>query len=143
MEYLLIGLIISIIYSILVLPEKCGFNPKLSFTLYPLISKGMVIIPISKEKAIHIHHWIIAALIILFFNKYLITIIWFFAFLAGIKANSYISAILSFICFFFSLLPSVSIYISKMTFGFLIGLMLQGLNYNDAFDIIIPNPYNK
>ena len=47
MEYLLIGLVISIIYCIIILPEKSGCKPNLSFNLYPIIYDGMLIIPIS------------------------------------------------------------------------------------------------
>ncbi len=143
MEYFLVGLVISIIYCIIILPEKSGCKPNLTFNLFPIIYDGMLIIPISDKKALHIHHWIIASLIILFFNKYLVTILWFFGFLAGIKVNSYISSIFSFICLISSLIPSLTKNISKITFGFLLGLMIQGLTYNDAFDIIVNNPYNK
>lgn len=52
------GVSISILYKYLVLPNNEGEQPKWKPTLYPVIYKGMVIVPISSKKAIHIHHWI-------------------------------------------------------------------------------------
>ena len=96
-----VGLILALIYSILVLPKNVGEYPKISPTIYPFLYKGMVFIPYGKN-SLHIHHWIIAFFICLYFyNK-----------------NQYI-------------------------FGFSIGLLLQGLTYNDSYKIISPNPYNK
>lgn len=74
MRDFLLGLILSVIYSILVLPQKTGKTPNISFTFYPFLFKGMFFIPISKEKSIHIHHWLIF-LSILCFHKYLPSIL--------------------------------------------------------------------
>ena len=59
MMEVIIGLLLSGIYSYLVLPKKEKGHPRISPTLYPLIFKGMIMIPISKEKCFHMHHWII------------------------------------------------------------------------------------
>ena len=69
---------------------------------------SMIIIPISKNKAIHLHHWIFLSIIVLFLNKYF--------------KNKKLLEIL---------------------IGFFLGLIIQGLTYNDAYDFIIQNPYYK
>jgi hypothetical protein len=67
---IIIGILLSILYIYLILPRKEGGIPLIKFTLYPIIYKGMIHIPINKEKILHIHHWIICALcLILFYNK--------------------------------------------------------------------------
>ena len=53
------GLFVSCVYSILVLPNNEGSEPKINPTVYPLIYKGMIIIPYNKLNAIHLHHWIL------------------------------------------------------------------------------------
>ena len=68
MQYILLGLILSVIYSILVLPLKTGQSPYINFTVYPLIFKGMIYIPISSKKCIHVHHWIIFLGVLFFYN---------------------------------------------------------------------------
>ena len=67
----IIGLIISIIYSYLILPKINGKEPSIKITIPNLMYKSMIIIPYNKRKAIHIHHWIIFLCIILisFFYK--------------------------------------------------------------------------
>ncbi len=54
-----IGLFISYIYSLLILPHNEGSEPTINPTIYPLLYKGMIIIPYNKENAIHLHHWVI------------------------------------------------------------------------------------
>lgn len=61
----ILGLLLSIIYSYLVLPKQEKEAPKISPTLYPIIYKGMIMIPISKEKCFHIHHWVISLFILI------------------------------------------------------------------------------
>ena len=61
----IIGLLLSIIYSYIVLPKKEKESPKINPTLYPIIFKGMIMIPISKEKCFHIHHWIVNLFILI------------------------------------------------------------------------------
>ena len=53
------GLILSIIYSYIILPKECDDEPKINPNFYPIMFKGMLIVPITKKKALHIHHWII------------------------------------------------------------------------------------
>ena len=64
----LFGIILSIIYTFLLLPSKTGQDPSIHFTLYPIIFKGMIYIPISKKKCIHLHHWIIFLSILCFYK---------------------------------------------------------------------------
>ena len=56
---IVIGIIISYIYSLFILPKNEGLEPLLKPTIYPILYKGMVIIPYNKYKAIHLHHWVI------------------------------------------------------------------------------------
>lgn len=44
------GLLLSIIYSYLFLPKKEKEPPTISPTLYPIMFKGMIMLPISKKK---------------------------------------------------------------------------------------------
>jgi hypothetical protein len=53
------GLLISFVYSFLILPNNEGTEPVINPTIYPLIYQGMVIIPYNKVNAIHLHHWLI------------------------------------------------------------------------------------
>ena len=108
MKSVILGFFLSIIYSLLLLPRRSGNPPKLSITLYPILYNSMIIIPISKNKAIHLHHWIFLSVIVLFLNKYF--------------KNKKLLEILV---------------------GFFLGLIIQGLTYNDAYDFIIQNPYYK
>ena len=103
MKHIIFGLIISVIYSLLILPRKSGVHPNIMITIPPVMYKGMFIIPISNKKAIHLHHWIIFIIIISLYNKYMF----------------------------------------ETVIGFCIGLIIQGLTYKDAFDIIIKNPYKN
>ena len=56
---ILIGLLVALFYSMFFLPKKTGCLPRINPTIYPILYNGMVLIPISKKKALHIHHWII------------------------------------------------------------------------------------
>jgi hypothetical protein len=102
MQLFIIGIIISIIYSYFFLPKEKNEFPTINPTIYPILYKGMIIIPINKKKCIHIHHWILSLLLCL----------------------SYI---------FFDI-PLIVVGIS-------FGLIIQGLMYEDRFDIICKNPY--
>ena len=59
MKYYFLGLLIALIYTILVLPRKEYGIPNINLTLYPIIYKGMIYIPLDNKNAIHIHHWFI------------------------------------------------------------------------------------
>ena len=60
-----LGWLFSILYSQFILPNTSGDIPKFSPTVYPFLYQGMIMIPISSHKALHIHHWIIYASICL------------------------------------------------------------------------------
>jgi len=66
MNKLLLGILFGLIYSKIILPKEHNNIPKISFTLDSFLYKSMIIIPISKEKALHIHHWIIFSIILLY-----------------------------------------------------------------------------
>lgn len=66
-----VGLFISSIYSLLILPDNEGSEPTINPTIYPLLYKGMIIIPYNKVNAIHLHHWVVylfLCLLSLFYN---------------------------------------------------------------------------
>jgi hypothetical protein len=57
---LIIGSLAAIIYSYLFLPKhEGGTAGSDSFTIYPLIYKDNIKIPVSSKKMLHIHHWLI------------------------------------------------------------------------------------
>ena len=58
-----IGGLISFLYSVVILPKQEGNYPKIQPTIYPIMYKGMIMIPYNKNKAIHLHHWIFYLLI--------------------------------------------------------------------------------
>jgi hypothetical protein len=58
MIYFSLGLIVSIIYSYYCLPKNEGGEPSISITLYPILYKGMIYIPVGFDKYLHIHHWL-------------------------------------------------------------------------------------
>lgn len=108
MKSFILGFFLSIIYSLILLPRRSGNPPKMNITIYPILYNGMIIIPISKNKAIHLHHWIFLSIVVLFLKKYF-------------KNKNLLEILI----------------------GFFLGLIIQGLTYNDAYDFIIKNPYYK
>ncbi len=56
---IIIGLLIALCYSIFFLPRETGYLPRINPTIFPILYNGMVVIPISNNKALHVHHWII------------------------------------------------------------------------------------
>ena len=65
MLLILIGILISSIYSFYILPKNEGSTPSINPTIYPFLYKGMVIIPYNRKNAIHLHHWMIYLFIII------------------------------------------------------------------------------
>lgn len=63
-----VGLLFSTVYSFFVLPSTEGSEPVLNPTLYPILYRGMIIVPYGREKAVHVHHWLIYLLIYMFFE---------------------------------------------------------------------------
>ena len=76
MLFYIFGLGLAYYYSkyYLANTSKTEGIPKLDFTYHPIIYKGMIIIPFSNQKAIHLHHWIIY-LFLIFILSYLYEII--------------------------------------------------------------------
>lgn len=78
---LVIGILMAVVFSYIFLPTHAGGYPLIHPTVYPVMSNGMIFIPINKNKAIHLHHWLIALLLCTYFynkNQYI------FGFLIGI-----------------------------------------------------------
>jgi len=98
------GLVLSYFYSKLVLPRNIGNQPLINPTIYPILYRGMLIIPFNKTQAIHIHHWLFYLLICII---------------------------------------GLFLEIPKIIIGFSLGLFIQGLIYEDRFNFIEKNPYNK
>lgn len=66
-----VGLVVSYVYSLLILPDNEGSEPTINPTIYPLLYKGMIIIPYNNVNAIHLHHWVVyffICLLSLFFD---------------------------------------------------------------------------
>ena len=63
---LYLGSLIALIYSILVLPGKTNKAPLINPTIYPILYKGMIFISLNKDIALHIHHWLIFLIILLY-----------------------------------------------------------------------------
>lgn len=87
----IIGIILSILYSKIILPKEENNIPKINFTLYPIIENGMIIIsiPYLTKYKIHIHHWLIYLLIIIIFYNKLNDIIYYFCLGLIIQGLSY------------------------------------------------------
>ena len=65
MFWFCVGIMISVLWAIFILPKKEGSAPVLRPTLYPVVYKGMIIVPVNRRKAVHVHHWIVCLLICL------------------------------------------------------------------------------
>lgn len=63
----LFGLFVSCMFNAFMYPRLRRSNtyPHLQPTLYPILYRGMIHIPISTYKVLHIHHWLLYALVIL------------------------------------------------------------------------------
>ena len=69
MKLFILGLIFAKLYSYN-LPNEEGDYSKYNFSLTPIIYKGNLIIPISKDKAIHFHHWFVSIFMIYIFKSF-------------------------------------------------------------------------
>jgi hypothetical protein len=68
MNGILIGLLLAVLYCIILLPAHAGQGTNLDLTIYPILYKGMIFIPISKTQSIHLHHWMIFLGVLLFWR---------------------------------------------------------------------------
>ena len=65
---LYIGLLISAAYILFMFPNNnysTQSYPRIQLTLYPILYRGMIHIPISKRNCLHVHHWLVYSLVIL------------------------------------------------------------------------------
>ena len=53
------GLLLSLIFIYFILPKKSGYYPNIKINFKPLMFNSMIIIPINRNYALHIHHWFI------------------------------------------------------------------------------------
>lgn len=67
----ILGIGLGLLYIYGVLPCRAGGKPRLDFSLYPVLHKGMIIIPISEGQALHVHHWMFYSIFLLFTHEYL------------------------------------------------------------------------
>ena len=55
----ILGALVALIYSATVLPTDAGAVPKIAPTLWPILFRGMVMLPVGRRKCLHVHHWIL------------------------------------------------------------------------------------
>ena len=68
---LIIGSMIAIVYAYLFLPKSEGGKAgSKKLTFYPFMYEGKIVIPISNDEILHIHHWIIYLVLIIFIPNY-------------------------------------------------------------------------
>lgn len=58
------GCILFLFYAFGVLPEDSGHPPAVKPSIYPVLYKGMILVPVSQKKALHIHHWVLCAIFV-------------------------------------------------------------------------------
>ena len=68
MVQFILGFLLALVYSYFVFPKKEGQPPRISPTIYPILYKGMIILPFF-NKAIHLHHWILGLISCIYFIK--------------------------------------------------------------------------
>jgi len=69
---LIIGSVLAIVYSYLFLPNREGGRAgSKKLTFYPFMYEGKIVIPISSDEILHIHHWIIYLVLIIFIPNYI------------------------------------------------------------------------
>lgn len=66
--FYILGILSSLFYSIYCLGDT-GDIPVIKPSLYPIMYKGMLIIPMNTRIALHIHHWMVYV-IILFCSRF-------------------------------------------------------------------------
>ena len=69
---LILGIVLAIVYSILFLPSREGGaagSKKLTF--YPFMYEGKIVIPVTNDEILHIHHWIIYLVLIIFIPNHI------------------------------------------------------------------------
>jgi len=84
MFMIIVGLILSNIYCYNVLPRKEHEDPFIKITMWPILYRSMVIIPLNSTRAIHVHHWVLYMFILLFYGCLWE---WFIGFCAGMIIN--------------------------------------------------------
>ena len=71
-QLLILGSLIAMMYSYVFLPkhegEAAGSN---ILTLYPFMYEGKIIIPLSNDKVLHVHHWLIYLILVFFIQNYI------------------------------------------------------------------------
>ena len=69
---LIIGSVLAIVYAYLFLPKCEGGNAgSKKLTFYPFMYEGKISIPVTNDEILHIHHWIIYLVLIIFIPNYI------------------------------------------------------------------------
>jgi len=69
---LIIGSVLAIVYAYLFLPKSEGGKAgSKKLTFYPFMYEGKIVIPISSDEILHIHHWLIYLVLIIFIPNYI------------------------------------------------------------------------
>ena len=69
---IIIGSVLGIVYTFLFLPKhEGGAAGSKKLTLYPLLYEAKIAIPFSKDEILHIHHWIIYLVLLIFIPNYI------------------------------------------------------------------------
>lgn len=115
----ILGVLIGILYAYVMFPGGVGDPPSAPWmTWYPILYQGMIILPISAERALHIHHWMVylpVAIACLMLTNVLMS------------PNDE---------------HAIGILILLLIFGFSTRMTLHGLSYKDRFSVITDNPYH-
>jgi hypothetical protein len=59
---ILAGCVLFVVYALVVLPSDSGSPPAVKPSIYPVLYQGMILVPLSRSKALHVHHWTLCAL---------------------------------------------------------------------------------
>lgn len=64
MADILLGVLLALFHTSL-LPNRSYDNPVITVNIRPVIYNSMIIVPISRDSALHLHHWVIYSFLIL------------------------------------------------------------------------------
>jgi len=60
------GVVLALTYVRTVLPDQAGEAPAIQPTVYPIMFKGMLIVPVTRSTAVHVHHWMVYTALLVF-----------------------------------------------------------------------------
>lgn len=65
------GVSLALVYITAVLPVRTGETPAIKPTFYPVMFQGMIVVPVTRNTAVHVHHWVIYSALLLFCREIL------------------------------------------------------------------------